>query len=142
MRINLNELNKQVNEYLSNIGLNEADAATLTELVIEQEMVGNQFSAVGELSGKHSRLFEDMKISKEEVVVTKPALKLIKGNGRFAPIITAEYIDSVIAAAKNQGIYALGIYDSTYNDFFDVFCRRIAEKDCISIIVENGGPRV
>jgi L-2-hydroxycarboxylate dehydrogenase (NAD+) len=56
-------------------------------------------------------------------------------------LITADYLDEVIINAKNQGIFALGIYDSTYNDFFDVFCRRVAAQDCICIIVENGGPQ-
>lgn len=50
-------------------------------------------------------------------------------------------MDDIIAGAKSQGIYALGIYDSTYNDFFDIFCRRVAEQDCVAIIVENGGPQ-
>lgn len=68
-------------------------------------------------------------------------MKLIKGNGRLAPLITADNLDEIIGNAKKQGIYALGIYDSTYNDFFDVFCRRIASNDCIAIIVENGGPQ-
>lgn len=43
--------------------------------------------------------------------------------------------------ARTQGIYAFGIYDSTYNDFFEVFCRRIAAQDCIAMIFENGGPQ-
>jgi len=141
MKIQIDELKKKVVAYLSANGFSEQDATTLTDLVVEQELVGNQFSAVGELPGKHSRLMEDVKDDKEEVVVTKPALKLIKGNGRSAPLITADYLDEVIANAKQQGIYALGIYDSTYNDFFDVFCRRVAAQDCIAIIVENGGPQ-
>jgi LDH2 family malate/lactate/ureidoglycolate dehydrogenase len=141
MNIEINLLREKINYYLQGSGMNEKDASTLSELVIEQEMVGNQFSAVGELAGKHSRLFEDLNDGKDEVAATKPAAMLIKGNGRLAPIITADYLDEVISNAKKQGIYALGIYDSTYNDFFDIFCRRIAEKDCISIIVENGGPQ-
>ena len=141
MKVQINELKQKVAAYLSANGFSEQDASTLTGLVVEQELVGNQFSAVGELPGKHSRLMEDVKSDKEEVVVTKPALKLIKGNGRSAPLITADYLDEVIANAKHQGIYALGIYDSTYNDFFDVFCRRVAAQDCIAIIVENGGPQ-
>ncbi|NBU33111.1 hypothetical protein EB118_01610 [bacterium] len=141
MKIQIDELKKKVVTFLSANGFNEQDANTLTELVVEQELVGNQFSAVGELPGKHSRLMEEVINEKEEVVVTKPALKLIKGNGRSAPLITADYLDEVVANAKQQGIYALGVYDSTYNDFFDIFCRRIAEKDCIAIIVENGGPQ-
>lgn len=142
MKIRIDELREKVSKYLLLNGLNDSDADTLMNLVVEQELVGNQFSAVGELPGKHQRLFEDLKnTATNEVVVTKPALKLIKGNGRLAPIITANYLDEVIDNAKTQGIYALGIYDSTYNDFFDVFCRRIAAKDCIAIIVENGGPQ-
>lgn len=141
MKIQINELKQKVTAYLSANGFSEQDANTLAELVVEQELVGNQFSAVGELPGKHSRLMEDVTNDKEEVVVTKPALKLIKGNGRSAPLITADYLDEVITNAKQQGIYALGIYDSTYNDFFDVFCRRVAAQDCIAIIVENGGPQ-
>lgn len=140
MNIEISELRSKAYSYLIASGFNEKDANTLTELVIDQELVGNQFSAVGELPGKHSRLSGDAN-SKEEVAVTKPAMQLIKGNGRSAPLITADYLDEVVAKAKRQGIYALGIYDSTYNDFFDVFCRRVAAQDCIAIIVENGGPQ-
>lgn len=141
MKIRIDDLIKKVTDYLLARGMNERDAITLSQLVVDQELVGNQFSAVGELAGKHARLFEDLNNAKEEVVMTKPAAKLIKGNGRLAPIITADYLDEVVVAAQSQGIYALGIYDSTYNDFFDVFCRRVAAQDCIAIIVENGGPQ-
>jgi LDH2 family malate/lactate/ureidoglycolate dehydrogenase len=141
MKILISELKEKVMAYLLATGLNKQDAKTLMELVVEQELIGNQFSAVGELSGKHARLMGDGSSGKEEIAVTKPALKLIKGNGRPAPLITADYLDEVVANAKQQGIYALGIYDSTYNEFFDVFCRRIAAQDCIAIIVENGGPQ-
>lgn len=141
MKILISELKEKVMAYLLATGLNQQDAKTLMELVVDQELVGNQFSAVGELSGKHARLMGDGNTGKEEIVVTKPALKLVKGNGRSAPLITADYLVEVVANAKKQGIYALGIYDSTYNEFFDVFCRRIAAQDCIAIIVENGGPQ-
>ncbi len=141
MKIKIADLKRQVLDYLQHSGLNEKDAATLTELVCEQEMIGNQFSAVGELAGKHARLFSNLENNLEEVVVDKPAMQLIKGNGRLAPLITGDRLGEVITKAKAQGIYALGIYDSTYNEFFDVFSRRIAQKDCIAIIVENGGPQ-
>jgi len=141
MNIAITELKQKITTYLTSRGLNDKDAHTLMELIVEQELVGNQFSAVGELPGKHARLFAGMHGTQEEVVAEKPAMKLIKGNGRLAPIITADHLDEVIAKAKAQGMYALGIYDSTYNDFFGPFCRRIAVQDCIGIIVENGGPQ-
>ncbi|MCA9337380.1 Ldh family oxidoreductase [Candidatus Saccharibacteria bacterium] len=141
MKLKIDDLKDKVTKYLVGSGFTEQDASTFTELVIEQELVGNQFSAVGELPGKHPRLMENAGNSKEEVVVTKPAMRLVKGNGRLAPLITADYLEDVITKSKEQGIYALGIYDSTYNDFFDVFCRRVAAQDCIAIIVENGGPQ-
>ncbi len=141
MKIQIKDLKEKVTAYLLASGFDEQNASTLTELVIEQELVGNQFSAVGELPGKHARIIENAGNAKEEVTVTKPAMKLIKGNGRLAPLITADHLDDVVTNAKKQGIYALGIYDSTYNDFFDVFCRRVAAQDCIAIIVENGGPQ-
>jgi len=140
MKIRIDELKKGLTDYLSASGLSEKDADTFMELVVEQELIGNQFSAVGELAGKHTRLTEGSS-HKEEVAVTKTAMKLIKGNGRSAPLITADYLDELVTSAKAQGIYALGIYDSTYNDFFDIFCRRITAQDCIAIIVENGGPQ-
>lgn len=141
MKIQINDLKQKIRDYLKQVGMNEHDIDLLTDLVVEQEMIGNQFSAVGELAGKHSRLIDNIENNQEEIVVNKPALQLIKGNGRLAPLITTDHLDNVIEKAKRQGIYALGIYDSTYNDFFDVFCRRIAAKDCIAIIVENGGPQ-
>lgn len=141
MKIKIEELNQKVHNYLRLVGMNEHDASVMTDLIIEGEMIGNQFSPVGELPGKHSRLIENIKNEKEEVVVSKPSLQLIKGNGRLAPLITADHLDEIIEKAKSQGIYAFGIYDSTYNDFFDVFCRRIVAKDCIALIFENGGPQ-
>lgn len=141
MQIKLTDLKQQVCAYLNAIGMNDHDSGVLSEIVIEQELIGNQFSAIGELAGKHSRLTNDLQKAMEEIVVQKPALQLIQGNGRMAPLITADHLDRVIAKAKDQGIYALGIYDSTYNDFFDVFCRRIAAQDCLGIIFENGGPQ-
>lgn len=141
MKIKIDELKEKINKYLQASGMNGHDAQVMTKLVVEGEMIGNQFSPVGELSSKHARLIENAKDDKEEVVVEKPALKLIKGNGRPAPLITADYLDEIVKKAKSQGIYALGIYDSTYNDFFDVFARRIVAKDCIALIFENGGPR-
>lgn len=141
MKITRDELERKIISYLIGTGLNEKDAQTLTELVIEQEIIGNQFSPIGELKGKHTRLTESATADKEEVVVDKPSVKLIKGNGRMAALITADYLDELVSSAKRQGIYAFGIYDSTYNEFFQVYCRRIASQDCISIVVENGGPQ-
>lgn len=141
MKIRITDLRKQVIDYLANQGLSQKDAETMAEIVIEQELVGNQFSAVGGLGSKHLRLVNQIDFTEEEVVVDKPAAKLVKGHGRLAPLITADHLPDAVARAKQQGIYALGIYDSTYNDFFDVFCRRIADKGCIGIIVENGGPQ-
>lgn len=141
MKIKLTELKDNVTEYLNLCGMNAHDTKVLTEIIIEQEMIGNQFSPVGELAGKHTKPNNDQKTIKEEVVVTKPALQLIKGNGRLAPLITADHLDGVLQKAKTQGIYALGIYDSTYNDFFEIFCRRAAAQDCITLIFENGGPQ-
>lgn len=141
MLIKINELKQKVHDYLRLSGMDKNDCVLLTDLVVEQEMIGNQFSPVGELAGKHARLIDNLKNIKEEVVAEKPAMKLLRGNGRLAPIITADHLDEIIEKAKAQGIYCLGFYDSSYNDFFDVFCRRIAAQDCISIIFENGGPQ-
>jgi LDH2 family malate/lactate/ureidoglycolate dehydrogenase len=141
MKITIPELHQKVTVFFQEHGLNEKDAQTMSELIVEQELIGNRFGPVGELKGKHARLVDNLGNAKEEVAVTKSAAKLIRGNGRIAPLITADYLDEVVDKAKQQGIYALGIYDSTYNDFFDVFCRRVAAKDCIGVIVESGGPQ-
>lgn len=141
MKIKVDELKTKVKKYLQLVGMNDHDNQIMTDLVLEGEMIGNQFSPVGELTGKHSRLIENIGDKKEEIVVDKPSLQLVKGNGRLAPLITADHLSSIVNKAKAQGIFAFGIYDSTYNDFFDVFCRRIAAKDLIAVIVENGGPQ-
>src|SRR5687767_2052542 len=124
MKIKIEELNEKVMEYLLLSGMNEHDATIFANLVVESEMLGNQFSPVGELNGKHSRLINNQVNNKEEVVVDKLSMKLIKGNGRLAPLITADYLNEIVERTKNVGVFALGIYDSTYNDFFDLFCRR------------------
>lgn len=141
MKIKITELEQKVCDYLRYVGMNKHDANLLTALVVEQEMFGNQFSPVGELTRKHKRLTDEFEDIVEEIVVDKLALQLIKGNGRLAPLITADHLEKAINKAKAQGMYAFGIYDSTYNDFFEIFCHRIAAQDCISLIFENGGPQ-
>jgi LDH2 family malate/lactate/ureidoglycolate dehydrogenase len=86
MKITTSSLREKVVAYLLAKGLNDKDAHTLASLVFEQELIGNQFSAVGELPGKYAQLFDSNNFSNEEVVVAKPAAKLIKGNGRLAPL--------------------------------------------------------
>lgn len=141
MKIAITELRVLVEGYFISIGLTKKDAATFTELIVQQELLGNQFSAVGELRGKHSKLTASNSAVEPEVVVDKPSAMLVKGNGRAAPLITSDYLDTAVDKAKKQGIYAFAIYDSTYNDFFDVFCRRVASQDCILLLFENGGPQ-
>jgi len=138
MKISITDLKEKIHSYLRNIDVDDDNAVLLTELVIEQLLVGNQFNPLDELSHKASHI--QFKAT-EEVIVDKPSAQLIKGNGKYAPFITADHLSEAIGRAKTQGIYALGIYDSTYNDFFAVFCRRIASENCIGIIVENGGPQ-
>ena len=91
MKIKIIELKEKVNKYLQTIGMDEHNSGVMTNLVVEQEMIGNQFSPVGELSGKHVRLIENTKNIREEVASEKPSLKLIKGNGRPALLITADH---------------------------------------------------
>jgi len=142
MKISLTELKQKVSNFLVEAGMTDNDASTFADLIIEQQIVGNQFDPVGELRGKHERLVNEIKeAGNAEVVVDKPSAMLVKGNGRIAPLITTDYLSHIIEKTKQQGIYAFGIYDSTYNDFFDIFCRRFAEQDLVSIIVENGGPQ-
>jgi len=141
MKIPINDLRNDVRDFFKSIDMNAHDADVFTGLIVEQELVGNVFDAVGELRGKHSRITTNDTDKDVEIVVDKPAAMLVKGNGRAAPLITADFLPQIIQKAKRQGIYAFGIYDSTYNDFFDVFCRRITEQDCIGLIFENGGPQ-
>ena len=141
IKVSIQDAASKVLQFLTAAGLNQKDAQTFTDLVIEQEIVGNQFSAIGELVGKHQRMIANAKDAQSEVAIEKPSAMLVKGNGRLAPLITVDYLDDAITKAKQQGIYALGMYDSTYNEFFDIYCRRIAAQDCVGIIVENGGPQ-
>lgn len=140
MNVTITELRAKLNEYLRKNGLADKDVHTLTDLVVEQELVGNQFDPLAELPGRVGEIVK-YATALPEAVIDKPSVKLVKGNGRFAPLITADYLEEMVSAAKRQGIFAFGLYDSTYNDFFAVFCQRIAARDCIAIIVENGGPQ-
>lgn len=101
MKVKIKELNQKVHNYLRLVGMNKHDADIMTELIVEGEMIGNQFSPVGELPGKHPRLIENIKEGKEEIVVDKPSIQLIKGNGRLAPLITADHLNEIIEKAKS-----------------------------------------
>jgi LDH2 family malate/lactate/ureidoglycolate dehydrogenase len=100
MKIAIPELRTKVHDLFLSYSLNDKDAQTMTDLIVEQELIGNRFSPIGELKSKHAHLIDNMGNAKEEVAAIKPAAKLIKGNGRLAPLITADYLSEVIAHAK------------------------------------------
>lgn len=77
MRISIDELRQALLAYLGRLGLDERDAATLSELIIEQEMVGNAFSAVKNLLKHETRIAENARM-KAETVVDKPSMRLLK----------------------------------------------------------------
>ena len=96
MKISLTELKQKVANFLAEAGMTNNDADTFADLIIEQQIVGNQFDPVGELRGKHERLVNEIKeAGNAEVVVDKPSAMLVKGNGRIAPLITTDYLSQI-----------------------------------------------
>ena len=89
MKIPIKELKQMIHEYMTAVGMDTHDSEILQEIIVEQELIGNQFSPVGELAGKHQRLVDKLEKAKEEIVVDKQALQLLKSNGRLAPLHTA-----------------------------------------------------
>lgn len=77
MKLPISDLRQKIADFFLTKGMNDKDAQTMTDLIVEQELVGNQFSAVGELNGKHVRLVDTDLGAKEEIAVAKPAMKLI-----------------------------------------------------------------
>ena len=143
MKVDLNKAKSMLEEVFATSGANQVDIKLMTKISIFEDMHGKLFSGF-DVIDVQSRLksLQNPKDVKEEIVVDMPALKLIKGNGRSALLVSAQTaMPLLIKMAKEQGIAIVGIYDSTYNGSLEYFSREIAKQDLIGIVTTNGGPQ-
>jgi|GEM_PF-4073378 len=66
-------------------------------------MIGNQLVLLESFQGKIKGCLKILN-EKEEVIVNKHSIKLIKGNGGLTPLITADYLDQIFVAELQQKI--------------------------------------
>lgn len=143
MKVEFKKAQQMLEEILKASGASAEDAKTILDLSIEESLLGTLFSVF--VKGNANSELKALKSSigtKEEIIVDMPSLKLIKGNGRSAELITAQTaIPLITKMAKAQGIAIVGIFDSTYNGSLETFARIIAAEDLIGIMSSNGGPQ-
>lgn len=140
MKIPLNQAQQMLYEVLRTSGASERDVQTMTEMRLEYDFHKNTFSGFHDIAG----IIDELKASKDvqhEVVVDKPAMKLINAHGRSARLIGMEVCDLVSRMAKDNGIGLVGIYNSTYHGILETYSRKIAAQGLIAIVSANGGPQ-
>lgn len=137
----IKHVEEMLTKILSTSGASDDDVRTFVFMLCEQNYLGNKFSGFSKTQiqtvMKH---LKDSAGKKSELVVDKPSMKLINGNGRSAWLIGMEMVDMVSGMATTQGIGIVGLYNTTYHDILETYTRKIAEKDLIGIVVANGGP--
>lgn len=143
MKVEFEKAKGMLAEIFVTSGASDADIKTMVDLCVSEDLYGKLFSAfvVREAQSRLKSLIHS-KDAKEEVVVDKPALKLINGHGRSAKLITAQtVVPLIVNMAKEQGIAIIAIHNSSYNGSLEHFAREIAKNDLIGIVTSNGGPQ-
>ena len=143
MKIEYEKAKGMLKEILSKSGANTRDIETMLELCVEEDLRGHMFGGFDATEAKSKMGVLEKSIGKKEkVVVDKPSLKLIDGDGRSAELVSVDTaIPALVSMAKTQGISIVGIYNSTYNGSLEALARNIADHDLIGIVTSNGGPQ-
>lgn len=127
-------------DLLKRSGASDHDIQTMVMMRLEYEFHQNLFSGFDEIE----KIIEELKASKDvahEIVVDRPAMKLINGHGRSARLIGMDACELVSQMAKEQGIALVGIYNTTYHGILETYSRAIAAHDLIGVVSANGGPQ-
>lgn len=141
MKITIQKAKKMFTKILATSGVSKKDVSTIVEMLLEQDLYGNKFSAftISEIDGVLNQLKNSVGV-KQTIMVNKPSMKLINGNGKSAWLIGQEMVKMVCDMAKKQGIGAVGLYNTTYHNIMAYYSRKIAEQKLLAIILANGGP--
>lgn len=139
MKVSFKKLAQMYTAILKTSDASEKEVQIMADIGLDYDLRLNTFST---LSGVESHR-DDLKNSvgiKHEIVVNKPAMKLINAHGKSALLVGAEMVYLVCDMAKTQGIAIVGIYNSTYHEGMGWYARKIAEQNLVGIVAANGGP--
>lgn len=140
MKIPISQAKERLTKLLKTSGASDQDVNTMVDMRLEYDFHKNTFSGFEEIES----IIEELKCSKDihyEIVVNKPSVKLINGNGRSAKLVGMEVVELVSKMAKETGIGMVGIYNSTYHGILETYTRAIANHNLIGIVAANGGPQ-
>ncbi len=141
MKIPINKARSMAIKILASSGASDKEIGVMVDMICDQNYCKNRFSGFSKSEiGFYLKQLKNSIGKKSKIVVDRPSVKLINGNGKSACLIGMEMVGMVSTMAKKQGIGLVGLYNSTYHNIIGTYTRKIAESDLIGIVMVNGGP--
>lgn len=141
MEIPIAKARKMLTEILSTTQADKKDIEIMIFMLCEQNYYKNKFSGFSKSElDTVIRHLQNSRVKKSRIVVDKPSVKLIDGQGKSAWLIGVEMVNMVCKIAFKQGIGMVGLYNSTYHNVMAVYSRMIADRNLVGIVMANGGP--
>jgi LDH2 family malate/lactate/ureidoglycolate dehydrogenase len=141
-RVDANQLRKLVQAIYESAGMPDADAALISDTLIQADLWGHQSHGVLRTRWYLDRLLSGaMKAQTEiETVIDGGAIAVIDGRDGVGQVIARDAMQNAIARAKRHGIGAVSVRNSNHFGTVMYFTRMAAEQGCIGFGTSNGGP--
>jgi L-2-hydroxycarboxylate dehydrogenase (NAD+) len=140
MRISVDELRDTATRAIRRYGYDEADAATILEVLMYAQLRGNNQGVVKLIGAGIPRDGSATEISVEHRGTTAA---LVDGHGNHAMVVVNRAVDEAVALAGRTGIGLVGVnHVSTSSGAIGYYTRRIATHGYIGVVLAGSPPTV
>ena len=124
------------------LGLPPADAALLTDTLVQADLWGHQSHGVMRTFWYAKRLQSGASktVTETDMIVDGGAIAVMDGRDGVGQVITTRAMDQAIERAKRHGVGVVSVRNSGHFGTAMYYTRRAADAGCIGILTTNASP--
>ena len=138
MKLNIDNVKRQMLAGLVRRGLSKNDSTVLVESFLEAELRGKKTHGISKLFLLEEAL--QKRDGKPEIIKEKFNYAFIDGHKELGHITANVATDVLIRKAKKHGTAFVAVTNSYYYTMVGSYARKVAKEGFVCIVLNNGGP--
>ena len=144
MQISVQDAKSRTIQLLVKEGLRQDDAEITTDVLIEADVQGHLTHGLSRLRYYIKRIRDGIILTdtEPEIVRQTPAITVMDGKNGLGQVVATQATDCAIASAKQTGIGACAVRNSSHYGIAGHYSLRCAQQDLVGIAFTNARPAV
>ncbi len=143
-RLPVNTLKDFMKEVFIRVGVPAGDARICSEVLIASDLRGIESHGIGRLKMYYDRIRAGIQepVTKIKIMRDKAATAVWDGNNGMGHVIAYRAMETAIAKARQFGLGAVAVRNSTHFGICGYYARMACEEDMLGLIFTNARPSV